>query len=71
MSRLSHLLDTRLIDGGEVATLMRRPPFTPGIFLVLISVGGRVDPRAILQLEGQLINPMTSGIEPAIFQRVV
>jgi hypothetical protein len=29
MSRLSHFLDNRLTDGGEVVSLMRRPPFTP------------------------------------------
>jgi hypothetical protein len=27
-SRLPHLLDVRLIDGGKVAILTRRPPFT-------------------------------------------
>jgi hypothetical protein len=36
--RLPHL-DGRLIDGGRVVRLMRRPPFTsPGKFLVIISV---------------------------------
>jgi hypothetical protein len=29
-SRLPHFLDSRLTDGGEVVTLTRRPPFTPG-----------------------------------------
>jgi hypothetical protein len=28
-SRLLHLLDNRLTDGGKVISLTRRPPFTP------------------------------------------
>jgi hypothetical protein len=28
-SRLPHLLDSRLTDGGEVVSLTRRPTFTP------------------------------------------
>jgi hypothetical protein len=28
-SRLPHLLENRLTDGGEVVSLTRRPPFTP------------------------------------------
>jgi hypothetical protein len=30
--------DIRFIDGGKVVSLTRRPLFTPGRFLVLISV---------------------------------
>jgi hypothetical protein len=43
--------------------------YPPGRFLVLISVRGSVDPRAIVQLEGlgKLKNPMTSGFKPATF----
>jgi hypothetical protein len=73
-SRLPHFLDNRLIDGGEVVSPTRRPALhPPGRFLVLISVRGWVDPRAIVRLEGlrQLKNPMTPpGIEPATFRLV-
>jgi hypothetical protein len=50
-----------------------QPPFTPGRFLVLISVWGWIDPRVIVRLEelSQLKNPMTSsGIEPATIRLV-
>jgi hypothetical protein len=74
-SKLPHFLHNRLIDGGEVASLTCRPPFThpPGRLLVLISVTGRVDPRATVRLDGlgQLKNPMTSsGMKPATFRLV-
>jgi hypothetical protein len=42
-------------------------PLPPGRFLVLISVRGLVDPRAIMRLKGlgQLKNPIISlGIQP-------
>jgi hypothetical protein len=45
--------------------------YPPGRFLVLISVRGLVDSRAIVRLKvlGQFKNPMTSsGIEPATFR---
>jgi hypothetical protein len=47
MSRLSHFLDNRLTDGGEVSLTC----WPPGIFLVRISVR-RINPRAIVWLEG-------------------
>jgi hypothetical protein len=37
-SRLQHFPDSRLTDGREVVSLTRWPPFSPGRFLVLISV---------------------------------
>jgi hypothetical protein len=43
--RLPHFVDIQLTDGGKVVNLTRLPPFTPGRFLVLISVRGCVNPR--------------------------
>jgi hypothetical protein len=59
-STLPQFLDNQLTDDGEVLSLTRRPLFPPPRrFLVLISVTGCVDPRAIVRLEGQLKIPMT------------
>jgi hypothetical protein len=52
-SKLQHLLDSRLRDGGEVISLKQLTKFyPPGRFLVLISVKGWVDSKAIVRLEG-------------------
>jgi hypothetical protein len=43
-----HFVVNQLRDGGEVVGFKRLQPFiSSGRFLVLISVRGRVDPRAI------------------------
>jgi len=43
-------------DGGKVVSLTHRPPLPPGKLLVLISVGGCFDPRAIVRSEGFYVN---------------
>jgi hypothetical protein len=45
-------------------------PLPPGGFLVLISVRGSVDPRAVVRLVGKLKNVTSSGLEPATFRLV-
>jgi hypothetical protein len=71
--RLPHFLDNRLTDGGEVVSLMRRPPVTPQEdfwYSFLLETESKT--RDIVRLEGlgQLKNPMTSGLEPATFRLV-
>jgi hypothetical protein len=60
-------------DGGKVVSLTHRPPLPQKIHVLLISVRGWVDPRAIVRPEGlcHWKIPMTpSGIEPATFRFV-
>ena len=60
-------------EGGKLVSLTHRPHLPPKIFMVLISVRGWVDPRAIVRSERlcQWNIPMTpSGINPATFRFV-
>jgi hypothetical protein len=57
----------------RLSALSAGHPLPPRRFLVLISVRGLVDPRAIVRLEGNrsIENPMTSsGIKPATLRLV-
>jgi hypothetical protein len=64
-------------EGGEVVSIMNRPPLPPGSFLVLIFTRGWVDPRAMVRSEGNmsLKNPVTppgidSGTVRLVAQRL-
>jgi hypothetical protein len=55
MLKTQHFLDSQLTYGDEIVSLMHREsfiPFPPGRFLVVTYVRGRVNPRAIVLLEG-------------------
>ena len=61
-------------EGGKVVSPTHRQPLPQETFVVLISVRGCVNPRAIVRPEGlcQWKNPLTpSGIETATFRVLV
>jgi hypothetical protein len=67
----SHILRESSHEGGKVVSPTHRPPLLPQKkFLILFSIRGWVDPRAIVQMEELCqwkIPITTSGIEPATF----
>ena len=47
-------------DGGKVVKLTHRPPLPQEMLLVLVFVGGCVDPRATVRSEGLYVNENSS-----------
>jgi hypothetical protein len=72
--RDSHILWTMdSTESSEVVSLSAGRPMYQGRFLVLISLRGRVDPRAMVRLKGlsHPKNPMaSSGNEPVTFRLI-
>jgi hypothetical protein len=71
--RLAHFLDNPHTDGGEVVSIMRRPPFTRRKILVLISVirlSRPLDHSTAERIRSVKILMTSSGTEPATFRLV-
>jgi hypothetical protein len=69
----SQILRQSAHEGGKVVSPTHRPPLPREIFLLLISVRGWINPRAIVRPEGlcQWKIPVTpSGLDPATFRFV-
>jgi hypothetical protein len=59
----SNILRQPAHEAGTVVSPMHRPPVPQEIFLVLISVRGWVDPRAIVRLQGLSIKKSSDTVE--------
>jgi hypothetical protein len=69
----SQILKQSAHEGSKVVMPTHRPPLPQKVFLVLISVRGRVNPRAIVRPDGLYkwkIPKTPSGIDPATFRFV-
>jgi hypothetical protein len=52
MSRIPHFPHRQPTDDGKIVSFTYRVHFITAIFLVLVVLRGRVDPRDIVRLEG-------------------